>query len=270
MTESPTVARGTPEAGYGCMIRALNDLHYAGERDFYSTAPLRRCEQLLFERCGRQHRILDVGCGAGRVTRAVTELGGQIVGVDINPTALNAARRICPTAEFHEASMTDLPLPAESFDQVWCLRFSFNALPTEAERIDTLRELWRVCAPGGSVLVEVFNWHYRGRLGLVRVANLLDQYARILRWHGERGQRSAPIPARDVLYLANKAEDAAPGFAHLTTVHEMRQLAAIAGLGPHTTITSEMALLAGRPEPVHRWHGAYSMWLAATKPARSS
>ncbi|MER7006268.1 class I SAM-dependent methyltransferase [Dactylosporangium sp. NPDC000555] len=248
------------------MIRALNELHYAGETSFYSAAPLRSCEEYLFDRYGHGARILDVGCGAGRVTKAITDRGGRIVGVDINPAAINVARQRCQDAEFICASMTELPLPDESFEQVWCLRFSFNALPTVAERIEALAELWRVCAPGGSVFVEVFNWYYRGRFGLVRIANVLDQYARLLRWHGEGRQRSAPIPARDILYLANKAEGAAPGFAHLTTVREMQQLAATTKLGQHATVTGEESLLAGTRIPIRPRHGGYSMWLVATKP----
>ncbi|GAA4243165.1 class I SAM-dependent methyltransferase [Dactylosporangium darangshiense] len=266
MARSRTLERHLSDDGYGLMIRALNELHYAGETSFYSTASLRPCEKHLFDRYGHDARILDVGCGAGRVTKAITERGGRITGVDINPTAIDVARQTCQDADFVCASMTDLPLPDASFDQVWCLRFSFNALPTVVERINTLAELWRVCAPGGSMFVEVFNWHHRGRFGLVRIANLLDQYARVLRWHGEGKQRSAPIPARDILYLANKAEGAAPGFAHLTTVREMQQLGAAAKLDRYATVISEESLLAGTRTPIRPRHSGYSMWLAATKP----
>jgi SAM-dependent methyltransferase len=270
MAGTTTVESRLLEDGYGRMIRALNEVHYAGETSFYSTAPLRPCDERLFDRQGHGARILDVGCGAGRVTKAVTERGGRIVGVDINPAAIDIARQTCPDATFVCAGMTDLPLPDESFEQVWCLRFSFNALPTVAERIDTLAELWRVCAPGGSVLVEVFNWYYRGRFGLVRIGNLLDQWGRHLRWHGQDKRGSAPIPARDILYLANKTKHAAPGYAHLTTVREMRRLAAAAALAPHAEIVSEAALLAGAPRPIRPRHGGYSMWLVATKPGRPS
>jgi len=270
MVVNQTLERKLPEGKYGQMIRALNQLHYAGETDFYSNAPLRPCEEHLFDRYGRSARILDAGCGAGRVTKAITARGGRIVGVDINQTAIDVARQTCPDAAFVCASMTDLPLPDESFDQVWCLRFSFNALPTLAERTGALAELWRVCAPGGCVLVEAFNWHYRGRFGLVRLANVLDQWSRRLRWHGEGGQRSTPIPARDILYLANKAHGAAPGYAHLTTARELLQLAAATELRPHAIVTSEASLMAGALVPVRPRHGGYSMWLAATKPGRPS
>ncbi|GAA1563361.1 hypothetical protein GCM10009827_101200 [Dactylosporangium maewongense] len=250
--------------GYGPMIQALNEVHYAGETSFYRDAPLRPCENQLFARVGAGCRILDVGCGAGRVTRAVAARGGDIVGVDVNGSALAVARAAAPSVGFVHASMTDLPFPGASFDQVWCLRFSFNALPTPQERLATLRELWRVCAPGGTVLVEAFNWYYWGRFGLIRAANLLELLARSARRWG--GSRSLPLPARDILYLANKANGAAPGYAHLTTARELYQLAAACGLGTFATVTSERELLAGSRRPVRPRHGAYSMWLALTKP----
>jgi SAM-dependent methyltransferase len=162
---SEAVQQHPSDIDYSRMIRALNEVHYATEISFYTTAGLRGCEERLWERHGRHARILDVGCGAGRVTRAIAERGGRITGVDVNTAALDAARKTAPGVEYVEASMTDLPLPEGAFDQVWCLRFSFNALASDDERLATIGELWRVCAPGGMVLVEAFNWYHRGRLG---------------------------------------------------------------------------------------------------------
>ena len=254
------------EIDYGAMIRSLNQVHYAGETSFYGSTPLRPCERALYQGLPANSRVLDVGCGAGRVTNAITSLGGDVVGVDINEAALTAGRAACPQATFVHGSMTNLPLPTDAFDQVWCLRFSFNALPTETDRRATLRELWRVCAPGGTVLIEAFNWYFRGRWGLIRAANLLEQASRAVRWRGQGRVGSTPIPARDIIYLANKAESAAPGYAHLTTAKELTDLAHACGLGAHARVTSEAALLSGRLAPVRRRHGGYSMWLVLQKP----
>ncbi|GAA0408432.1 hypothetical protein GCM10009541_59410 [Micromonospora gifhornensis] len=255
------------EVGYGDMIRALNTVHYAGETTFYGTALLRACEERLFSRYGHRSRILDVGCGAGRVTRAVTTLGGSITGVDINGAALDAARALTPLATYVEASMAGLPFPDGNFDQVWCLRFSFNALPTVAERQAALREFWRVCAPGGKVVIEVFNWYFPGRFGLLRWANRLDAAARHLKWLGQGRRGSLPLPPRDIIYLANKASGAAPGYAHLTTVKELRHLVSDVGLARHMKVTDEAGLIAGHLSPVRNRHRGYSTWLLLSKPS---
>lgn len=252
------------KAEYGAMIRALNQVHYAGETSFYGSAGLRPVEEALIRQHGRNTRILDVGCGAGRVTRAVSARGLDIRGVDVNSKALDVARGLEPGARFVEGSMADLPMPDHSFDQVWCLRFSFNALPTEAERLATLRELWRVCAPGGRVYIEAFNWYFPGRLGLIRLANSVDAVARRLKWHGQGRQGSLPLPPRDIIYVANKASAAAPGFAHLTTVRELRRLANAADV-PVLAITSDAGVASGRLQPVGARHGGYATWLVLSK-----
>lgn len=258
--------RRTEPAGYGHMIRALNGVHYAGETAFYSAAPLRACESALMRRLRPGVRVLDVGCGAGRVA---TRLFGRSrpIGVDINLPALQVARAHRVELSVANASMAVLPLRDNTFDQVWCLRFSFNALPTAAERVATIRDLWRVCAPGGAVVVEAFNWYFAGRFGLVRAANLLDLTARQLRWHGQGRAGSLPLPSRDVLYLANKTETAAPGYAHLTTVRELRGLVDAAGLPGAVSITDEAGIVSGTCTPVRDRHRGYATWLVLDKPA---
>jgi ubiquinone/menaquinone biosynthesis C-methylase UbiE len=104
----------------------------------------------------RQHmRALDVGCGAGAVTRTMAKIAapGQVVGVDVSASRLKRAREIAATdgvkAEFIGGDACRLPLPSSSFDYAWS-RFLFEYLP-EPER--ALAELSRVSRPGGTVVV---------------------------------------------------------------------------------------------------------------------
>jgi SAM-dependent methyltransferase len=265
-----TTSRHLPEIDYGRMIRALNRLHYAGETGFYTSAGLRPCEESLRGRLGATDRVLDAGCGAGRVTNALAAESHEVVGLDVNLPALRAARTTDRGAVFVGGDMGRLPFRSGAFDRVWCLRFSFNTLPTADDRRRTLGELWRVCAPGGSVVLEAFNWHYPGRFGLVCVANLLDLAARRLRWIGQGRTGSYPLPARDLIYLANKTATAAPGYAHLTTVAELRALVASAGLDRYAVATGEAGIVSGRAAPVRDRHRGYASWLVLTKPAVSS
>lgn len=254
------------EIDYGRMIRALNALHYAGETGFYGSSGLRLCEESLRRRLDDADRVLDVGCGAGRVTNTLAA-DHDVVGLDVNVPALRAARAAGAARGFVGGDMGRLPFRSGTFDRVWCLRFSFNALPTADERSRTLRELWRVCAPGGSIVIEAFNWHYPGRFGLVRVANLLDLAARRLRWVGQGRTGSHPLPPRDVIYLANKDAAAAPGYAHLTTVAELGALVASAGLDHCAMVTDEPGIQSERFPSVGSRHRGYSTWLVLTKPA---
>jgi SAM-dependent methyltransferase len=255
------------DVDYGRMIDALNRVHYEGETAFYDMAPLRAPEEALSKRVASGSRILDVGCGAGRVTKPARSIGLSAVGLDINQAALRVARASKPEAPLTNGRMDALPFASRSFDQVWCLRFSFNALPTDGERVRTLQELWRVCDVGGTVVVEAFNWYFPGRLGLLRLANLLDGSARRVRWLGHGRTGSPPLPARDLIYLASKAPTAAPGYAHLTTVNELRRLAAVAGLADYLRLTNQAGLISGQLTPVRSRHHAYATWLVLTKPS---
>jgi SAM-dependent methyltransferase len=64
-------------------------------------------------------RVVDLGCGAGvPATRALTEHGLRVVGVDFSAVQLGRARRLVPAATFVRADMTALHLRPASVDAV--------------------------------------------------------------------------------------------------------------------------------------------------------
>ncbi|MGW9197229.1 class I SAM-dependent methyltransferase [Micromonospora chersina] len=58
-------------------------------------------------------RILDAGCGTGRVAAALAERGHTVVGVDADPVLIDAARADHPGPRFLVADLADLDLAAE-------------------------------------------------------------------------------------------------------------------------------------------------------------
>src|ERR671925_919435 len=61
---------------------------------------------------------LDVGCGEGRVTRDLRELGHETVGVDSSASMVEAAREADPGGEYVVADAAALPFPDEHADLV--------------------------------------------------------------------------------------------------------------------------------------------------------
>lgn len=55
-------------------------------------------------------RILDAGCGTGRVAVELSRRGFDVVGVDLDPAMLDAARRKDPAGEWHLGDLADLDL----------------------------------------------------------------------------------------------------------------------------------------------------------------
>lgn len=100
---------------------------------------------------GGGRRVLDAGCGTGRMARFLTDRGCSVAGVDLSPGMLAMARRDHPDLHVREASITDLPFEDASFDgaMFW---YSLIHLPDEAAAV-ALGEAARVLRPGGYVLV---------------------------------------------------------------------------------------------------------------------
>ncbi|PGH45261.1 Methyltransferase domain-containing protein [Micromonospora sediminicola] len=58
-------------------------------------------------------RILDAGCGTGRVAAALAARGHNLVGVDADPTLVEAARADYPGPRFLVADLAELDLPGQ-------------------------------------------------------------------------------------------------------------------------------------------------------------
>ena len=108
----------------------------------------------LIRRHNHGSRALDFGCGTGRSTRFLRNLGLNAVGADISQAMLDHARTLDPSGEYHFISdnIADSFSPG-SFDVILAA-FTFDNIPTET-KADVLRALRIFLAPSGCLLLVV-------------------------------------------------------------------------------------------------------------------
>lgn len=105
-------------------------------------------------------RVLDLGCGNGRVADVVNEIKGRYVGVDASEALLRHARELHPEQSFVLGNMRDIPFPDASFEYVLMIA-SFHHIPSAAYRYAALAEVSRVLTPGGMLFMMNWNLHQR-------------------------------------------------------------------------------------------------------------
>jgi SAM-dependent methyltransferase len=192
-----------------------------------------KSERVLIERFfpDRELALLEAGCGAGRVTLGLWDLGfRKITAFDFASELVDQARSLAiergaETIAFHHADATALektcPFAPASFGGAL---FMFNGLmqiPGRAHRRRALRELHRVCRPGAPLL---FTTHDRDSSAVERSLWRLES----VRW--ERGEQDPRLvefgdryfeeagTGRTFMHLPDRAEIlgdlAATGWAH--------------------------------------------------------
>ena len=103
---------------------------------------------------GADDTVLDVGCGGGLVVCAFAAVVRHATGIDLTPAMLDHARTLAAqkgltNVSWQQGDVLPLPYPDASFSIVTS-RFTFHHFP---DPLGVLKEMRRVCVPGGRVLV---------------------------------------------------------------------------------------------------------------------
>ena len=95
--------------------------------------------------------VADLGCGPGHVARYLHDQGVRMLGIDLSPRMIDSARQRSPDIEFRVGDMRALELADGALAGI--VAFYSLIHIGEPEMRATLRELRRVLAPGGLLLV---------------------------------------------------------------------------------------------------------------------
>ena len=101
--------------------------------------------------------VLEIGCGAGRLTGYLTEFAASVDAFDISPAMVAYCREKYPSASVEVGDMTDLsPYETNSFNVVVA---GFNVLDYVSDEVrrSVLREIQRVLADRGLLIMSSHN-----------------------------------------------------------------------------------------------------------------
>lgn len=108
----------------------------------------------LIRRYNRGSQALDFGCGTGRSTRFLRNLGLHVIGADISQPMLDHARSLDPSGEYHLIRDTIASEFAPGSFDVILAAFTFDNMPTAA-KADALGELRGLLTLSGCLLLVV-------------------------------------------------------------------------------------------------------------------
>ncbi len=98
-------------------------------------------------------KVLDVGCGTGRLERKLIDAGAEIIGIDVSSEMIKAAKKKFPKVEFVKGDIENLPFEDEAFDLVVC-----SFVVVHLKNLDkAFEEIYRVLKPGGTFVLTNIN-----------------------------------------------------------------------------------------------------------------
>ena len=185
-----------------------------------------RLVDVYFPQAGR---VLDVGCGTGRVALALARRGFDVLGIDLSTPMIACAKKrareepgIQGDVQFREMNALATSLPSESFDGVL---FAFNGIefiPRYSGKRALLAEVRRVLKPGACFIFCAHNaWCLNGHLRtrLLTLARIWT--STVLR---------APVPEKETGEFYSSRPEYEAAYTDIKTPAAYRRMVEEAGL----------------------------------------
>jgi ubiquinone/menaquinone biosynthesis C-methylase UbiE len=136
--------------------------------------PLLQVDRAFVEHhCQPPGRLIDLGCGTGRLSLRMAEHSYPVLGVDLSEEMLRVARAkaaaLSLQIHFLKANLVELNVLADaSFDHAACLFSTLGMIVGSAERRRAIGHVYRLLRPGGIFVLHVHNrwfnvWDRSGR-----------------------------------------------------------------------------------------------------------
>ena len=179
MREAPPDWQLPPGVDRGLWDYLHSDTVARGYDNILAGSSLFAIDRTFVERhCPATGRLLDLGCGTGRLLVPLARAGYRVVGVDLSPQMLAVAREKAAAADVSvglvRANLPELEaLRDGAFDYAACLFSTLGMVRGAESRRRAVGHAYRVLRPGGRFVLHVHNrwfnfWDPEGRRWLWR------------------------------------------------------------------------------------------------------
>ncbi len=147
------------------MEAVVNNRDDWSEEDFLETgrSTVMKYAEPLFVPGYQDHTVLEIGCGAGRLTVSLSELFKRVIALDVSTVMLNAARKMIKKWAEKTADVSFIagdgttfqPVGDESVDAVFSV-IVFQHIPVQELQYGYMREIARVLKRGGRFSITLY------------------------------------------------------------------------------------------------------------------
>lgn len=146
-------ARDTEVAAYAPHVRRT--LGAYGDRAQITTV-------LRAMKLSERSRVLDAGCGVGRLTIPIAETARYVLAVDYSSKSITLLRDNLQDAGLRNvdtvvADLLSFDMPPQEFGAISCVSV-IQHIPSEAARAELMHTLHNGLKPGGRIAVLVYRW----------------------------------------------------------------------------------------------------------------
>jgi len=93
--------------------KAWNEIGSRAAPEEIKDDQFRKMFELFCKKLPKKAKVLDIGCGPGRLIKELSKRGFEVTGIDFSEKMLELARKKVPDAKYMEISMTDIEFQNE-------------------------------------------------------------------------------------------------------------------------------------------------------------
>lgn len=144
----------------------------------------------------KDQRALDVGCGLGFYTKALSLTGANVTGLDVSDTGIELARQSFPGCSFVRGAFPDDIPSTQKYDLIWAVDLSLlNTFDIGAIERDFVAPALARLKPGGCLVI---GWHtdFSGRRDASFSQWTRADFTQLRRICGVSGPRLVEVPGQ--------------------------------------------------------------------------